>query len=73
MRLVADSHSIVIKVKPSTHCVNPVFELAGAPKELAGVTIDGESLAPDAFAWDGATLWVKARIDSRGATIGLQF
>lgn len=73
MRLVADSPVIEIKVKPATHCVNPVFELAGAPKELAGVTINGEPLAPAAFAWDGATLWVQARIDARGATIGLQF
>jgi hypothetical protein len=73
MRLVADSPSIEIKVKTATHCVNPVFELAGAPGELVGVTVDGESLTPDAFTWDGATLWVKARIDSRGATIGFRF
>ena len=73
MRLVADAPSIEIKVKPETHCVNPVFELAGAPKEFAGVTLDGESLASDDFAWDGSTLWVKASIDARGATIGLRF
>jgi hypothetical protein len=73
MRLIAESHSIDIKVKPSTHCVNPVFEMAGASRELVGVTVDGEPLPLDAFAWDGATLWVKARLDARGATIGLRF
>jgi hypothetical protein len=73
MRLIAESHSIEIKMRPSTHCVNPVFELAGASRELVGVSIDGVPLASDDFAWDGATLWVKASIDERGATIGLQF
>ncbi|HVZ64570.1 MAG TPA: hypothetical protein VG936_08360 [Lacunisphaera sp.] len=73
IRLVAEASSIEIKVKPASYSVNPVFELAGAPKELAGVTLDGVPLATDAFAWDGATLWVKARIDARGAAIDLQF
>jgi len=73
MRLIADSPFIEIKVKPATHCVNPVFEIAGASGQLTEVTIDGESLAAGDFAWDGATLWVRARIDAKGATIGLRF
>lgn len=73
IRLVAESSSIEIKVKPASRCVNPVFEIAGAERNLVGVTIDGESLPSDNFAWDGSTLWVKARIDARGATIGLRF
>ncbi len=73
IRLVADSTSIEIALKPVVRSVNPVFELQRAPKELAKVTIDGKALPADAYAWDGATLWLKATIGGGGAKIGLQF
>ena len=66
MRLVADSTSVEIKVKPATHCVNPVFELTGAPNALVGVTLNGEPLASDDFAWDGSTLWVRRSASNSG-------
>ncbi|MBI4164652.1 MAG: hypothetical protein HY508_02840 [Acidobacteria bacterium] len=73
IRLVAESPSMEINLKPVVCTVNPVFELDQAPKQLASVMIDGRPLAADAYAWDGATLWVKATIGASGATIGLPF
>jgi hypothetical protein len=73
LRLIADAPSIEITVKPAARSVNPVFEVDRAPKELAGVTLDGKPLAADSYAWDGATLWVKATIGGSGAKIGLRF
>ena len=73
IRLVVQSPTVAIRIKPVSSTVNPVFELAGAPKELEKVTFDGRVLAPDAYAWDGATLWVKADIGADGAMLVLQF
>jgi len=73
IRLVAESSSIEINLKPSRRTVNPVFELDRAPKELLNVAIDGKPLAADDYAWDGATLWVKASIGASGAKIGVRF
>lgn len=73
IRLVAESHLIKIKLKPVTRTMNPVFELDQAPKELVSVAIDGKPLPADAYAWDGATLWMKATIDSTGAKISVRF
>jgi hypothetical protein len=53
--------------------MNPVFELQQTYKRLEQVMIDGHPLASDAYAWDGATLWIKAAIGKRGAQIGLRF
>lgn len=72
IRLVAESDAIDIVLKPVSRCVNPVFELDGAPKNLESVRLDGKPLAPGDYAWDGATLWVKAAI-SGGAKLGLRF
>jgi len=73
IRLIAESSSIEIRLKPVVHYMNPVFELDGAPKELASVTLNGKALAPGAYAWDGATLWISASIKEGGARIGLKF
>ena len=73
IRLVAESPSIDIKLKPVAHTVNPVFELEQAPRNLSGVTLDRQPLTADAYRWDGATLWVKAVIDMHGARLNLQF
>jgi hypothetical protein len=73
IRLVAESPSIEIKLKPRAHTVNPVFELDQARREIVGVTLDGKVLTADAYAWDGMTFWVKANIGVAGATIGVRF
>lgn len=73
MRLVAERPLIDIKLKPLVHAMNPVFEIEDAPEELTRVTLDDTSLPADAYAWDGATLWVKADIGAAGAKIGLHF
>ena len=43
IRLVVESPSIDIKLKPVAHTVNPVFELDHAPKNLSSVTLDGQT------------------------------
>lgn len=73
IRLIVDKPLIEIKAKPFASTMNPVFELDQAPKELIGVTIDGNRLLDDAYAWDGNTLWLRATIQSTGARISLQF
>ena len=37
------------------------------------MTLDGEALPADAYAWDSTTLWTKASIGCDGATIRLRF
>lgn len=73
IRLVTQSPSIEINVKPTTQTMNPVFEFDRAYKTLVSVTIDGKALPNDAYAWDGATLWMKALIHGSGASIRLNF
>ena len=62
LRLVVDEPIVTIKVKPSTACVHPVFELEEAPKTLARAELDGRILAADEYAWDGRTLWLDATL-----------
>jgi hypothetical protein len=73
IRLVVESSSIGITIKPAKHTMNPVFELDQAPPALTRVTLGGMPLAAEDYAWDGATLWVRASIDSAGAKIGVDF
>jgi hypothetical protein len=73
IRLLAESPSIEIKLKPKARTVNPVFEFDQAHRELVDVTLDGQPLSADAYAWDGATLWVKASVGTDGARIGVRF
>lgn len=72
MRLVVDEPIVTIKVKPSTACVHPVFELEEAPKTLARAELDGRILAADEYAWDGRTLWLDATL-ARDTTLRLTF
>jgi len=58
IRLVVESPTVTITVKPTTACVHPVFELAAAPKRLTQVDLGGRPLATTEYAWDGRTLWL---------------
>jgi len=62
--LDVDGPSIAITIKPEVACVNPVFELIGAPSGELSVRRDGVALAREAFAWDGRTLWLDATLVS---------
>jgi hypothetical protein len=73
IRLVAQGSTISIRIRPSSCTVNPVFEVQGLEGELQKVTLDGRVLPADSYAWDGATLWVNALIDSKGASLELKF
>ena len=63
IRLIVEDQTVAITIKPATKCVNPVFELIGAPEELVSVTLAERPLKPMQYAWDGETLWLKADID----------
>jgi hypothetical protein len=62
IRLVAESSTITINIKPGTVCVNPVFELTGVTKTLGRVELSGRVLDAKEFAWDGQTLWINATL-----------
>jgi hypothetical protein len=63
LRLVVEGRTVTIKIKPTVRCVNPVFELLEAPKELQSVTLGGQRLSPKEYAWDGTVLWLKTDVD----------
>jgi hypothetical protein len=63
IRLEATARDIQIMIKPSALCVNPVFELARAPRGEVRVTLAGKPLEPKRYAWDGQTLWLDATIE----------
>jgi hypothetical protein len=72
LRLVVDKPVVTIKITAAGHCVNPVFELRGAPKALLSVKLNDQALAPRQYAWDGATLWLDASF-SQPTTLRLEF
>jgi hypothetical protein len=73
MRLIAEDATIRLKLTPEVYTMNPVFEIDGAPGKLVSVNVNSHRLDPDAYAWDGHALWMRASIDRSGAVIDLQF
>jgi hypothetical protein len=63
LRLAVEDREVAILLKPGPACVNPVFELEGAPGGTIHVALDGLRLEPGRFAWDGRTLWLEATMD----------
>jgi hypothetical protein len=49
---------VTLTISPTIPCVHPVFEFERAPPVLDRVELDGRSLDPDEYAWDGRTLWL---------------
>jgi hypothetical protein len=62
IRLQVDAREVEIDLKPVGPCVNPVFELAGAPRGGVNLSLDGHAIDEGRFAWDGRTLWLDATI-----------
>ena len=73
LRIVAESSQIEIRLKPGVHTMNAVFEIEAAPQKLDFVSLNGKTLPPADYAWDGATLWTCASIGTEGATLDLRF
>jgi len=63
MRLIVEQKTVTVVITPSVRCVNPVFELLHAPKELVRIQLADRSLQPKDYAWDGQTLWLNAYLD----------
>jgi hypothetical protein len=63
LRLVVDNRNVTVAIKPDGWCVNPVFELRSAPKELHRVSLAGQELNRHRYAWDGKTLWIAAALN----------
>jgi hypothetical protein len=72
IRLRAANRSIAIHLRPQPVCVNPVFELEGAPPGPLKVRIDGAGLDSKRFAWDGRRLWIDATLE-KPARLDLEF
>ncbi|MBM4042096.1 MAG: hypothetical protein FJ290_26670 [Planctomycetes bacterium] len=62
LRLVVEARDVTIAIKPVGCCVNPVFELQGAPKEFRRVELAGRALSRKQYTWDGRTLWLSAAL-----------
>ncbi|MDD5708714.1 MAG: hypothetical protein PHR35_22600, partial [Kiritimatiellae bacterium] len=72
LRLIVKNPIVTLGLKPAVPCVNPVFELSGAPNTLTRVVLDGKSVNRSDYAWDGSTLWLNATI-SHSAELKLTF
>lgn len=62
LRLAVEASDVSVTIRPGTPCVNPVFELTGAPRGAVTVSLEGRPLDAKHFAWDGRTLWLDATI-----------
>lgn len=62
-RLTVASNKVSVTIKPVLQCVNPVFELSGAPRTLVTVRLGDRQLREADYAWDGQTLWLGVDID----------
>ncbi len=62
IHLVAEGPEVTITIRPGSPCVNPVFEIDGAPRGKIRIHLAGQSLDPARYAWDGRTLWLDATI-----------
>jgi len=71
-RIAIEADTVLIRIKPTTRYVNPVFELADAPKAPLSVKLSGRPRARDHYAWDGRTLWLDVNIDEP-TTLELRF
>jgi hypothetical protein len=60
IRLIVEDTKISIMIKPATPCIHPVFELAGAPRNLHRVWLADRPLDAKEYAWGGHTLWLGA-------------
>jgi hypothetical protein len=72
MRLIVENKKVTIMIMPYDWCVNPVFELKNAPKNLQEIKLGGKALPAEKYAWDGNTLWLNATINQR-EMLELQF
>jgi hypothetical protein len=72
LRLIVEKPVVTFALKPAGHCVNPVFELSGAPQTLTRVSLDGRPLVSARHAWDGQTLWLEMTL-SQAARLKLEF
>ena len=63
--LIAEDKKISITIQPQSWCINPVFEIRHAPKNLKKVKLDGTLLSAGQYAWDGYTLWVNASFSEK--------
>jgi hypothetical protein len=68
----SDNKGVEIAISPSAFCVNPVFELRGAPKVLASARLGNQVLDAGQYAWDGKTLWLNATLN-QPTTLKLEF
>ena len=62
LRLIVKDKRVCVTIKPCKVCVNPIFELLGAPESLTRVQLAGRTLDTSEYAWDGHTLWLDATL-----------
>jgi len=70
--LLVDAPNVIVTLKPTVPCVDPVFELRGQRGDLVSVTLGGRRLEPNEYAWDGHALWLDANI-SQAEELRMEF
>ncbi|MEW5976500.1 MAG: hypothetical protein AB1898_11925 [Acidobacteriota bacterium] len=58
IRVLVDEITLQLTLIPVVRCVNPVFELMKAPRNLVSIQLDNRPLPPQKYVWDGQTLWL---------------
>ncbi len=58
------TRDVQIVIKPTTKCVNPVFEFVRELPRDVRITLAGQAVASDRYAWDGRILWLDATIET---------
>jgi hypothetical protein len=60
--LTVEEPEVTLTIKPTTPCVDPVFELQNAPKTLSRVELNGRELPATDLAWDGRVFWLNVTL-----------
>jgi hypothetical protein len=68
----AESATVELRVEPHNVCVDPVFEITDSIGTDVTVSVSGNRLAPDQYAWDGQVLWLDVKMTST-TMLELQF
>jgi hypothetical protein len=72
IRLLVDAPEIIVTLKPTVVCIDPVLELRMQQGDLLSVTLGTRRLNANEYAWDGHTPWLNADIN-RAEELHIEF
>lgn len=72
LRLTIEDREVSFRMTPQAVCVNPVFELSGAPGDILRVSVGALAVNANDMAWDGHVLWLNTTL-REPATVRITF